>query len=190
MKFPQIRMESQMARIGIEQTSGKQEIHQPKAEMTIEQPKADLSIHAAQGRLTIDQTEAWEEMNLMSTMRFIDKTAQEGKQQLLEGVARRAEQGTELMRIEHDGQPIIDQALINGHRQQKSLSIDFIPSPFSVKINYIPGDLHIEATANRPHIHARQNKPEHYYERGDVHIYMEQYESLTIDFENLFSVSV
>src|SRR5690625_3084687 len=102
MKLPQIRLESQFASIGIRQHSGRQEIRQPKAEMTIQQPQANLSIETTKSKLTIDQTQAWEDMNLMSTARRIEVTAQEGKSALLEGMQRRAGQGDELMEIEND----------------------------------------------------------------------------------------
>lgn len=183
-------MESQFAQIGINQSFGVQKIRQPRADLLIEQPQANLTMETTPSKLTIDQTKAWEQMNLMSTARHIETRAQEGLHSVLEGMARRAEQGNELMRIEEDGNPIISQALVNGHSQMKTLGITFIPSPFSVQINYEPSQLYIDVEANRPIIEAQANKPEHIYERGDVEVYMKQYEELQIDFENLFTVSV
>lgn len=187
MQVPQIRIESQMAKISITQNRGTQEIRQPKAELSIEQPKATLSMRTIPSKLTIDQTQAWEEMNLMSTLRLIEKYAQEGYQGFLEGTERRARQGTELMQIEKQGHPLIQQAIENGYDGMKSLGITFIPSPFSVKIHYEPSRVEIEAQVNRPVIQAAPQKPEHHYERGSVDIQMQQYQQLEIDFVNLFS---
>ncbi len=190
MRLPQIRIESQMAKIGMTQSLGKQYLQQPKADLSIEQPKAELSIETKPAKLTIDQIQAWEEMNLMSTPRLIAKHALEGQAAALEGTERRASQGTELMRIEDGGNPLISQAVTNAFPEMKRIGLKYIPSPFSVKIDVEPAELHIHATANKPIIEAKANKPIHQYERGNLHIYMEQYAELKIDFEHLFSERV
>src|SRR5690625_4737986 len=158
MQFPQIRMESQMARIGIEQKHGQIELRQPKAELSIEQPKAEMSIRTTKGKLTIDQSQAWEEMNLGSTMRMIEKHAAEGKQSAQEGTARRAEQGAELIDIHNGVNMFAEQAVINGHPQMKTLSFKYIPSPFAVKLHYERGEVDINVQENKPIINAQINK--------------------------------
>src|SRR5690625_3509303 len=102
MQLPQLNMQSQPALINIMTMKAKQEIQQPHAELSIEQPKADLSISTSPGKLTIDQMQAWEETNLMSTLRHTEISAQEGYQALMEGMARRARQGSDLMKIENE----------------------------------------------------------------------------------------
>lgn len=186
MQLPQIRIESQFASIGIRQPSGQQEIRQPKAELTIQQPQANFSMQTTKSKLTIDQTKAWEDMNLMSTARRVEVSAQEGKSALLEGMQRRAQQGSELMEIENGGNPIKQQAIINGHDQMKSIGFKYIPSQFSVKFHYQPAEVHIDAQANRPMIEVQINKPEHNYERGQVEIFMEKYGQLDINYTNIF----
>lgn len=187
MRMPQIRLQSEMARLDIKQFSGQLHIRQPKADLLIEQPKAEFNIQTTPSKLTIDQTQAWEDMNLMSTPKFVEKIASEGAQSSQEGAGRRAEQGNQLMRIETDSNPIVEQALINGHDQMKSISLKYIPSTFSVKTNFKPAQLHIDAQMNKPIINAQQNNPEVDFERGAVHIKMKQYENLHIDFVNLFT---
>lgn len=190
MQLPQIRLESQFASIGLRQSSANQEIRQPKAELTIQQPQADVSIQITKSKLTIDQTKAWEDMNLMSTARQTEVFAQEGKNALLEGMERRAQQGTSLMEIENGGNAIVEQAVMNGHDQMKGIGFKYIPSQFSVKFHYQPSEVHIDAQANQPIIDVQVNKPEHHYERGQVEIFMERYEQLDISYVNLFSESV
>jgi len=190
VKFPQIRMTSQMAQIGMKQTFSKQKLHQPEADLTIEQPKADVRIQAPLGTLTIDQTEAFTDANLLSAGDLIDKKAREGLQLAASGTARRAREGSELMRIENEGKPIIMQAQRNGYRQKKDLTIDFIPSPFSVQIDYEPKDVQIDVNVNHPTITAHPRAPEHEVERGKVDIYMRQYENLHIDVDHQFTAFV
>lgn len=186
MLMPQIRMESQMAKIHIQQTAGKQEIRQQKAELSIQQPKAEMSMTTSPSKLQIDQTEAWEDMNLMQIMKRNDKFAQEGLQSLKEGIARRAQQGSELMKIEKKGNPIAAQAATNGYEVKKNLGIKFIPSHFSVKTNFQPAIVHMDVQTKKPAIDATVQKPEITYRRGSVDISMKQYQHLQIDYINLF----
>ncbi|PAV31017.1 hypothetical protein CIL05_04725 [Virgibacillus profundi] len=186
MRLPQIRMESQMAKIQIQQTPGKQEIQQPNAKTSIQLPKAQVSMSTTPSKLQIDQTKAWEDMNLMHITKRNDKFAQEGVQAIKEGMARRAQQGSQLMKIENNGNPIASQAIANGYDGKKNLGIKFIPSHFSVKINYQPSEVHINVQTNKPVIEATIRKPEHIYKKGSVDISMQQYQELEIDFINLF----
>lgn len=179
-----------MAQIRIEQHLGKQYIRQPAANMSIEQPKADMTLRTKPSKLTIDQSQAWDETNLMSTPKLVKKHAQNGMEIAKEGTARRAEQGTQLMMIEKDGNPIKEQAIVNGHQQMKRIGMKFIPSPFSVKFHYEPSDVDIDVKVNKPIIQTNINKPEIEYERGKVNISMERYHHLEIEVENLYSETI
>ncbi|SDQ25213.1 DUF6470 family protein [Virgibacillus salinus] len=189
MELPQIRMESQMARIQIQQIAGKQEIQQPQAQISIQQPKAEVSMRTTPSKLSIDQTQAWEDMGLMHISKRIEKFANDGRQGLLEGIARRVQQGAELMKIENDGNPIVNQAATNAHDQMKQLGIKFIPSHFAVKIHYQPSELKIDTEVNQPIINNKPQMPIINYQPGEVSTSMKQYQDLQIDFINLFSES-
>lgn len=190
MQLPQIRMQSQMAHISIQQVNGKQSIEQPRASMSIQQPKADMTINRTPSKLQIDQTQAWEDMNLMHIFKRIEKFANEGMQGAKEGTARRVSQGDALMRIEDKGNPIASQAIQNGFDHMKRLGIKFIPSMSAVKINYQPSEVSIDVQVNKPIIKAEQNKPVIQYNPGNVEIAMKNYQSLEIDFVNLFQKTV
>jgi hypothetical protein len=187
MELPQIRMQSQMAKISITTQPARQEIRQPKADLSIQQPHAEISMRTKPLKLTIDQTQAWEDMNLRNVFRLTEKFAQEGKRAASEGTGRRASQGTELMRIENKGNPIVSQAFQNAYEPPRSLGIKFIPSLGAVKINYEPSRVEIDVKPNKPIIEARANKPEIGFIPGSVNITMQQYQNLEIDFVNLFS---
>ncbi len=183
--MPQIQMESVTGQIGIRTLPAKQSIEQPKAVVEIQQPPAEMQIERTSSKLTIDQTKAWEDMNLKSIPRLVADFAQEGRSKAMEGAARRAEEGDELMRIEYGGNPLPGIAKRNSERPEASFNIGFIPSPFSVKLDYEPSDLDIRWTRNEPIIHAEPQKPVIGYEPGNVDIYMEREPSLKIDFINL-----
>lgn len=183
MQIPQIRMTSQMGKITIEQTKGQMDIVQPKAELMIEQPNAEISIQTTKGSLTIDQTQAWEETNLMSTIRLNENFAEVGKQAALEAIQRRAEQGAQLIDIHHGGNVIAEQAIQNGHPTYKEPSIQYIPSPLAVKVHYEKGQLNMDVAPQKPVIDIQVSQPLIDYQRGDVRISMERYPSLTIELD-------
>ena len=181
LRLPQLRMNSQFAQIQIHTTPAKLEITQPKAELKIQQPPAEVSIRTTPGKLEIDQTKAWEDMNLMSIMKRTDRFAEEGLQKVQQGNARRARQGTELMKIENGGNTIVKQAKENSFDGMKRLGLTFIPSHFSVKINYEPAKVDIEVKRNKPIIEATPQKVIHRYQPGVVETSLKQRNALEID---------
>ena len=122
----------------------------------------------------------------LNVFKSTERFAAEGMSGVKEGVARRAEEGMAMMRIENQGNPMIEQAVQHSQRPDKSLGIQFIPSHFSVKTHYEPGDVKVDFKVNRPNIHAQANRPEINYEPGDVETSLQQEASLSIDFVNLF----
>jgi hypothetical protein len=185
MDFPQIRMESNFGRIGLTTQNAYQTIAQPKAEMSIRQPKADLNIETTEGKLTIDQTKAWEDMDLKHIFRRIEEYAQNGYQDWLSGLARMSQEGDDLMKIEAGGNPIPEHAKINSESPMYDFNIGFVPSHFSVKTNYQPGNLKIDWRTNNPEIDVKVNKPQIEYTPGKVQGEINQWPSLNIDFIGL-----
>ena len=125
-------------------------------------------------------------MNLMNALRSTEHFASEGKQKASEGTGRRAEEGSELMRIENQGEPLIEQATRNSQRPDYQLGIKFIPSFGAVKINYEPGQLDIQAQPQAPRIDVQVKAPIHNYTPDKIDIQMKQMANLEIDFINLF----
>jgi|SRR5690625_4431222 len=182
LQIPQINITNYLGKIGMSQTPALLEIKQPPATLSIEQPKATMDIQTKHGKLTIDQTQAWDETNLMDSLKFSSKYLTESLHMVQEGVARRAEEGAQLINI-HDGvNYFVEQAKQNGHRHPKPLSIKYIPSPLAVKYDYAPAEVSINIQANKPIIDVKVNKPEMIFHRGGVSVWMEQYPHLEIDF--------
>ncbi|MFE1243048.1 DUF6470 family protein [Fictibacillus sp. NPDC058756] len=181
MNFPQLRMESTFGQIGLTSQKPIQEIEQLPAELTITQPKAEMNIERTPGKLTIDQTQAWEDMDLKPILRRIEEFAQNGYQDWLSGMARRSQEGDDLMKIENGGNPIAEHAMMNCESQMYDFNIGFVPSSFSVKINYHPIDLRIDWKTHKPEIDVKINKPRHDYTPGVVRSEMRQWPSLKIE---------
>lgn len=133
-----------------------------------------------------NQTEAFADAGIKSVNRIIQEHAHEGYQAYLEGVGRRAGQGSELMRIEHDGNAIVQQAEANAYQSLKELGLTFIPGPFSVQIEYEQGSVDIDVTTKSPRIHAQTRPVEINFIQGDTSIYMKEYPSLEITIDPQF----
>lgn len=63
MQIPRLIMHSVQGKIGLITTPASLEMEQPQADLEIEQPSADMEISVTPGKLTIDQTQAWEELD-------------------------------------------------------------------------------------------------------------------------------
>lgn len=183
MEISQIRIESTRAQIGIKTKNAVNNIQQPMANLSIKQPKAEIAIKTTKSKLTIDQTQARADVDLKSISHRMEEFAQKGYQDLLKGIARRARQGNELMRIEDGGNPIASQAKQNGHKPLKEFGLAFIPSVGSVKINYEPASVEIDIKPQKPLINVQVNKPIYHYEPGNVEIYLKRKNDLKISFE-------
>lgn len=181
MNFPYLKMDSKFARLGLNTMTGEQIINQTPAEITIEQPHAELSIETIKGKLSIDQSKAWEDLDLKSIKKRIEEFAQHGFRDNMEGIARQAQQGDQLMKIEDKGNVIAIQAETNSRLREAEFNIGWIPSPFSVRISYEPAILNINWKRNNPLVTAKVNEPNIEYVPGKVSGEMLQYQELNIE---------
>ncbi|MGM9923425.1 MAG: DUF6470 family protein [Bacillus sp. (in: firmicutes)] len=185
MRLPQIRLESQRALISHETINVRQQIEQPRADLDLQQPPAEMTIERTPARLTIDQTAAREAVDLKSIRKRIEEYADNGRQEWLEGIARRAQEGDELMRIENGGNPVAVQVKANSERPEKQFNIGFVPPLFSVKLHYEPAKLDIGWQVNQVISRSKANKPILDYEPGKVEVGLRRRESLNIDYVNV-----
>nr|WP_260838906.1 DUF6470 family protein [Heyndrickxia oleronia] len=102
MKLPQIRLESQYAKIQMDTTPATQSIEQPKAEIDIQQPRAELHINRTPSKFTVDQSQAWADMDLKPISKRIEEFSQNGYKEWLNGIARRAQEGEQMMKFEKE----------------------------------------------------------------------------------------
>jgi Family of unknown function (DUF6470) len=181
MQIPQIRLQSTLAQLSIQSSPARIEIEQPQAQMDLRQPAAVMTMEKTTPRLTIDQTQAWEDMNLKSAMRSIEEAAGEGYGAWMQYMASSSQDGDELMSIEHGGGAIAAQADRNSQSPTYDFNIGYIPSPFSVKINYQPGDVRINVQPQPVQNNTRAQKPIIHYQPGTITYSMKQHNHLQID---------
>ncbi|MCM3443755.1 DUF6470 family protein [Metabacillus halosaccharovorans] len=178
----QIQMKSSSAVLAIEKSPSKLNIQQPQAQMDIQQPKPRIEMNKTLPALTIDQTEAWADMNLKGIFRLISEFATEGNQAWMQYLAKTASEGNELMKIENGFGAIASQAKRNGQLPKHEFGLGFIPSPFSVKLNYQPGDVQIQFQPQKLISNITPQKPMIHYQPGSITYHLEQKNSLQFDF--------
>lgn len=186
MKLPQIRLESEVGRIAVYMTQGKHSMHHVQPQLEIEQPPAELEIERTPAKLTIDQTKAWEDMNLKHVFRLIEDHTARAQEEYRKGVARRVDEGEEMLKIEHQkGNPFAQIAARNIARPEGTSNITFIPSFNSVKMSYEKAKLDYHWKVHQPRFEAKYEAPVIEYEPGEVTVELVQKPSLKIDFVNL-----
>lgn len=184
MRLPQIQIQTTDAKIELEISKPQQSIEQPRATQTIEQPAAILEIHTTRGVLQIDSSQARRDIGMIGPLESSANYAEEGKQGALQGMARRASEGRQLMENAGKGQgraTIQNIAKQNHGPHRTPFNIKFVPSVGSVKIDYTPGTTDINFERREPIIDAKVNKPIHDYTPGKVTSTMVQRPDVNID---------
>jgi hypothetical protein len=181
MKIPQLQMQATFPQLSISIERSQLEITQPPAEVTIEQPKPEMEMNVIRPRLTIDQSQAWADMDLKHIFRRIEEAAQEGYESWLAYLETVSVQGDELMRIENGGDAIAAQAQTNSEDPPLEFNVGFVPQPFSVKINYEPGKVDIHWRTYGANVNIQPRAPIIDYKPGKVHIDLARHAQLHID---------
>ncbi|ARD49041.1 hypothetical protein SporoP33_12880 [Sporosarcina sp. P33] len=183
VNIPQLQVQTTSARLGLQIDKPIQEIEQPKATLRIEQPAAILEMSTTPSELTLDTTENRAALDLMSMFRRGDEVAQYSQQKVQEGIARRAQEGMQLAKIESGGNPLADIVKQNSEKPMADLGIRFVGNPLQLKRSFTPGRVDIHVTPQKPIIDAQVNKPIHNYTPGNVTAKLEQYPTIEIDWK-------
>lgn len=112
------------------------EIHTTRAEQQLEQIPARLEIATEPARtemvgepfrVEINQYPCFAEAGLKNVFDLTREESERARQQLLEGIARRAQEGDGLAAIERKGNPLVEQALEIANPPPAEFNIAFIP---------------------------------------------------------------
>jgi len=171
MRLPQIQIHTTDAKIDLNISKPQQYIKQPKATQHIEQPAAILEIRTTRGVLKVDSSQARRDIGMIGPLESSANYAEKGKQEALKGMARRANEGRQMMESAGKGQgraTIQNIAKQNHGPHRTPFNIKFVPSIGSVKTDYTPGTTDVNIQRREPIIDAKVNKPIHEYTPGKV----------------------
>lgn len=170
MKLDQIQIRTQDTNIQINTSQSNQYIKQTAAKQTIRQPAATVEMSSTDAKLLVDSSQAYRDLGLLSAKEAIQQAAQKGKQAVMAGIARTANEGNMMMDLKNaDGVKVL--ANIAKQRDtfvQQKLGIEWKPSVGSVKITYRAGDLNINTQQRKPQIDVQLGDVIHNYTPGKV----------------------
>ncbi len=185
MNMPYLQVNQTGGQLGINYYQPNMKIQQPQADMRIEQPAAILDINFKKSELHIDQTEAFADVDQKSAARRTREWAEQAKQMLAQGVARRAREGDQMMKIENGGGAVAQISKQKSNPPMKEIGIGYLPKThFRVKIDYNPGEVDINVTPNKPRIDVTPNKPTIQHENWRADIYLQQKDSFDLEIAN------
>ena len=169
MKLDQIQIKTTDAKVNLHISDPVQHIEQPRAQQHIEQPAATLEIHSEAAKLFVDSSQAYRDLGLLTPKELGEQNAQIGKQKVMEGIARRASEGNQMMNITKSSGNVIQKiARSKSIPIPSQLGITWKPSIGSVKIRYQAGSLDINIHKHDPKIDVKIGKVVHDYTPGDV----------------------
>lgn len=181
MNIPQLQITTTRGVLGLRTTPGKQEIEQPRAILSQQQPAAILEMSTTNPQLSLDTTEVRAEIDMKSVFKRVEESAQLGYQGAMEGTARRAQEGRQLMQIENGGNAIRDIAMQNATPPPASLGIRFVGNRMKIQMAIQPGTLDIQVRPQKAINEVTIQKPIYRYTQGKVTGQMEQWPSIQID---------
>ncbi|WP_088041559.1 DUF6470 family protein [Bacillus sp. EAC] len=185
MQFPQIRIQSTFAKLGLQVEKPILDFQQPKAEMNIHQQNAEMEIERVAPTLEMDSYEARADIDLKSVRRRIEDAFNDGYQAWLDGLARVSQQGDQMMKVQNNKNAISDISKENSTNPIYDVNIAFVPRYGSFKMSYDPGSLEINWTTHKPEIEVIPQRPTTNITPGQVSSYMDIWNDLKIDYTGI-----
>jgi hypothetical protein len=177
--LPSIQIRQQYARIGMDIEDGRMEIRQPKATLEQTTSPARLEMEYRDGDLTIDQSKAWDALAMGSVSRLNDRIYSQAKNIVLQNIARIVENGNRMAAIHKGGNPIADIAAEQAFEDNPLVYVGEA-SYDNVDIEYVANEPDIQYTPAHVNTTIQAQRPEIYYQRGSVSVYLAQRNSLEI----------
>lgn len=180
MKIPMIDIRTQHARIGIERVPGKLEVRTFPPEVHTKQRPAQMEFHDPPADLRIDSSRAWNAIYGGKLLDFTRRITEQIPEILLQRMADMVERGNRMAAIHIPPNPIPDIALEGSMNTGTGLDV-FGPASYdNVDIEFIAHDFDMDVQIGGVDIDVTIRKPETSFQRGRLHIYMEQYPTVEI----------
>ena len=176
MQLTSLHIQQNDARIGLRSSRPGPQIKQQAADMQIRQNHNNLiEISTTASQMHIDQTEAFADANLKSPIRVANETAAKALQQASQYVAKTAQQGDQLMKIENGNGAIARIAKVNSDPAPKQVNIGYMPkSADRVKFNFQPAQVNIRAREHETDIIVNRRAPHIEMPKWQSEVYIRQ----------------
>lgn len=181
MKLPMIDIQQVRGRIGIESVWGKLDVRTQPAKMTTKQRPAKITVDAPLPELEVDQSRAFAALHGGKILDIHSRIYSQIPHIALQNIARIVERGNRMAAIHDRGDnPIPDFAWEQFFQRGTGIEIRGPASFDNVDLHFTIHPVEVDVEVGGVDIEVETFKPEYHFERGKVHIYMEQYPSVTI----------
>ncbi len=170
-----LQWETQPARMEVSSRAANLEMQNPPPKFSIETEAAKIEIRQPQGILEIDNTPIRTSIGLKTPTQFVVDQAEQGRQTVMETIARTAQNGDRLARIANGGNPIADIAA----EQSLGGPVDITLAPLAPpEIHYTAQKPEITVVPGNVDVQSEPSPVEAQYTPGGVDIRMTQYASI------------
>lgn len=177
---PFLSITSERAKIGIESQKGHFEIRRPQPDIRVESRKPEITANNQPGVLNIDQSRTGDALNGGKPEAFWRRIYSQYKEIGQQSVAQIVERGNRMGDLRVKGNPIAEMALEEFIEGAPDLQIYGFASLDNVHFEYIPNDLNLQVVPGGVNMDVQVGRPEIYFNRGSVKVYMEQYPKVSI----------
>ena len=175
MQVPQLQISQTHGQIGMNHHRPQIQIQQHDPAFTIKQEHATIQINQQSGQLSIDQREAFASANSKHIYRLIEEWGAKAMNHARQMTAKYAQEGDQMMRIENGGDVIPRIAERNSDLlPTKEFNVVQMPRPFSVKVNYQPGQLSVNATGGMADVQVQKRDPTIQHQPWQTDAYIRQ----------------
>lgn len=173
MKIPQVQIQQQSGRIGLENSKGNLSIQQPKAMLNMEQIEGSSEINKDECTLEIDSRKAWSALGKARPAEIRNRIARSSLESSMQNIAEISQDGDRMMACQLKGNAFAEIARRKAFKEQsieicgpaRYDNVDITYTPSSININFIPGGVEINPEVKKPNID---------YYPGKVHPYLIQ----------------
>lgn len=143
----QLEINQSFAKIGMDIKEPELKLSKSKGEMSLDKGPGEQSIKKKDSKVNIDNYPAEYDLGYRNYKDFMKDFSQKGKKTALSQIAKYANEGDQLMRIESGGDPIVFQAKENSKSIEKDIGIRWKRGPSisvskdQLDINYNPKNL-------------------------------------------------
>jgi hypothetical protein len=181
LRVPHIAIQSTDAYIGMKSNRPHPQIKQHNADLQIRQTHTGIiEISTKASELHIDQTQAFAEANLKTPLRLANEFYQSATNQVAEHIAKKRQQGDQMMKIENGYGALSRLAKANSEKPQGQLQLVNMPrSVSSTKIHFEPAQISFRVPNHQTDIKVNRREPDIHIPKWQTETYIKQKNSIS-----------
>lgn len=174
--------------VRINQVSGQLKLNITPPKLNLQtKSKSDFEMNKQPGRLEIKTRDAKVEISTRQARAALNHKfykiyskdiAQKGYQSVMQGIAKYAQQGDQLARIENKGQPLISQAKSNSEDPKRELGLKRKPG---AEVRITPGDVQMNYSKDQLNINFNSFWPQGDLDWGKIESYLDPKPQLDVE---------